>query len=105
MAHDVEYKENKPTGAAEELTDSLFENYVPSIKIEGSQEHSTPVAESAAMAAVDVPGISYKPKIPQELISSGKISDIQLEFIAHAGEVHSQMLPDGVYRAGVCKGE
>jgi hypothetical protein len=57
------------------------------------------------MAAVDVPGISYKPKIPQELISSGKISDIQLEFIAHAGEVYSQMMPDGVYRAGICKGK
>ena len=48
--------------------------------------------------------ISYKPKIPQSLIESGKLSDIQLEFIAGAGQAHEQIMPDG-QRAGILCGD
>lgn len=100
VSTDVEYKENKPTGKSGELTDSLFEDYVPSVKAKGSQKHPAPIAESAAMAAVEAPAITHKPKIPREIIESGKLSDVQLEFVARAGEVHEQIMPDG-RRAGI----
>lgn len=105
VAPDLDFIENKPTGKKEELTDSLYEPYVPSIKIKGAQKHTSPIAESAAMAAVEIPAILYKPKILQSLIDSGRFSDIQLEFIARAGETHEQIMPDGVHRAEICKGE
>lgn len=100
ISPDLEYEVNKPTEKSGELTDSLFENYVPTIKAKGAQKHPAPLAESAAMAAVDIPPITYKPKIPQNLIDSGKLSDIQLELIALAGQAHEQIMPDG-QRAGI----
>lgn len=104
ISPDLEFEENKPTGKSGELTDSLFENYVPSVKVKGSQKHPAPLAESAAMAAVDLPKITYKPKIPQELIDSGKVSDAQFEFVALTGQVHEQIMPDG-QRAGILNGD
>jgi hypothetical protein len=104
VSPDIEFEKNKPTGKTKELTDSLFENYVPSVRIKGSQPHPAPIAESAAMAAVEAPAISYKPKIPQSLIDSGKLSDVQLEFVARAGGVHEQIMPDG-QRAGIMCGD
>jgi hypothetical protein len=43
--------------------------------------------------------------LPVELITSGKISEIQLERIIYAGQTHEQRLPESVARAGVSIGD
>ena len=47
------------------------------------------------MAAVEPPDATYTPYLPQELVESGALSDVQLENIVYAGQSHAQMLPDG----------
>ena len=80
---------------AGELTDSLYEEYTPHVKISGAQKHPTPLVESAAMAAIDAPPVSYVPNLPQAPIKNGNLSDIQLSAIAQAGEAHQKTLLDG----------
>jgi hypothetical protein len=79
-----------------------FVQYKPS-KLKGAKPHEG-LVESASMAAVEPPDIKYSPKIPQELIEKGKISDAQLETICYAGQRHEQTLLDG-RRAGYFIGD
>ena len=91
-------KVEKPTETVRsgELTDSVYSVYVPQkLKIKGAQEHPAPLAQSAAMASVEPPDVSYSPAIPQEIITSGKLSIAQLEPIIYAGQAHERILPSG----------
>lgn len=82
-----------------ENEDDVYSNYVPKkLKIKGAKEHVTALVESAAMAAVDPPAVSYQPNLPQNLITEGKLSIAQLENIVYAGQAHEQILPDGKRR-------
>ena len=56
------------------------------------------------MAAVDPPDVTYTPNLPEELITSGKLSIAQLENIVYAGQAHSQVLPNG-FRKGYFIGD
>lgn len=79
-----------------ELTDSIFEQYqTQPLKVKNAQPHPAKVSESAAMSAIEPPAITYKPNLPQEIIDSGVLSDVQLEAISYAGQSHSQVLPNG----------
>ena len=88
------------------MTESVYEPYEPSVKIKGAKKHPASIVESAAMSAVDLPPITYQPKLPQKLIEGYTaedgtkvgISDLQLEAVAVAGNAHSQMLPNGERR-------
>ncbi|MBT7308270.1 MAG: hypothetical protein HN842_08625, partial [Gammaproteobacteria bacterium] len=82
----------------DQLTDRVYSNYEPSVKIEGSKPHPEKLEESAAMSAVDAPGTSYEPSISQDVIESGKLSDAQMETIIRAGDAHSKHLPNGERR-------
>jgi len=82
-----------------ELTDSVFEQYQTApLRVEGAKPHPAKVSESAAMSAIEAPPITYKPSLPQKIITDGVVSDVQLESISRAGQSHAQMLPNGTRR-------
>ena len=92
--------------AEEVLDEGLYEGYTPErLDIPGSKKHPTPLVQSAAMAAVTPPEADYSPKIPKKAITSGKLSDIQMEAVVYAGRAHEQMLPDGKTRKGYFIGD
>ncbi|MCB2007210.1 MAG: strawberry notch family protein, partial [Rhodoferax sp.] len=88
----------KPETANGELTDSVFESYTPAVSLPNAKPHPGRLVESAAMAAVRAPDVSYVPSLPRSLIEGGQISDAQIEQIIMAGAAHQQKLPDGKRR-------
>jgi hypothetical protein len=87
--------------AGGEIDNSTFENYTPKkVRIEGAHAHVTPLVESAALASVLPPDVTYRPHLPPAVITEGKLSLAQLEAVIYAGQAHSQMLPDGNTRRG-----
>src|SRR5215216_3279574 len=87
----------------EEPNGNLFVPYVPA-KVRGGKPHPAVIVESASMAAVTPPDITYRPHLAPEIISDGLLSDIQLERVIYAGQRHEQRLPDGS-RAGFFVGD
>ncbi len=75
------------------LTASLYEGYgLQSLRIPGAKPHPTKLVQSAAMAAVAPPRPSYRPHLPQHLLSDDILSDAQLESVIYAGEAHAGWL-------------
>ncbi len=73
-----------------QLGDGIYEAYaLQSIAIDGAKPHPTPLVQSAAMASVAPPRPSYRPHLPPGLLSTGVLSDAQLESIVYAGEAHA----------------
>ncbi|MGE0751881.1 MAG: strawberry notch-like NTP hydrolase domain-containing protein [Variibacter sp.] len=91
----VELEQAKPgTQAAAEISDSLYQAYEPKrVRVKGAKPHPGPLVESAAMASVDPPAATYSPKLPKDVIETGKVSLAQLETTVYAGQAHSKMLP------------
>jgi hypothetical protein len=87
----------------EEPNRNLFVPYVPA-KLRGGKPHPAVIVESASMAAVTPPDITYRPHLAPEIIRDGLLSDIQLERVIYAGQRHEQRLPDGS-RAGFFVGD
>src|SRR5437667_10411664 len=56
------------------------------------------------MGGVTPPDLTYKPHLAPEIVSEGRLSDIQLERVIYAGQRHEQRLPDGS-RAGFFVGD
>lgn len=97
---------SRPVKKVKELTDSVFEDYEPrKLNLKNAKKHPGQLAESAAMAAIEMPDLNYKLKLPAHLIESGKLSSAQLEVIAYAGQAHMQMLRDGKTRKGLFVGD
>ena len=75
------------------LTATLYEAYaLQAIHIPGAQPHPTKLVQSAAMAVVAPPHPSYRPYLPQRLLTSGILSDAQCESVIYAGEAHAHHL-------------
>jgi predicted RNA methylase len=73
-----------------DLTDALYEEYgLQSVRILRSQAHPTKLVQSAAMASVAPPIPSYRPHLPENVISDGLLSAAQLESVVYAGEAHN----------------
>jgi hypothetical protein len=86
-----------------EPSGNLFVPYIPA-KLKGGRPHPAVIVESASMAAVTPPDITYKPHLAAEIVAQGLLSDIQLERVIYAGQRHEQRLPDGS-RAGFFVGD
>ena len=67
--------------------------------------HPANVVESTAMASVEPPDVIYRHQLPFEVISEGRISDLQLEDVIYAGQATSMLLPDGSTRKGHWNGD
>src|SRR6185437_6924355 len=84
---------------AKAITEAVYENYKPQkLKISGAKEHPGALVQSAAMASVSPPDPKYTPKLPKALVTSGKLSNAQLEAVVYAGQAHSDVLPNGQRR-------
>ncbi|XP_018022317.1 protein strawberry notch homolog 1 [Hyalella azteca] len=73
-------------------------------KLKIGRAHPDPVVESASMASVEPPDITYRIKMPEETVMKGKLSCLQLETITYVGQKHECFLPDGS-RAGFLIGD
>ena len=69
------------------------------IHVPGAVAHPTPLVQSGAMAAVPHPMPSYRPMLPERVVSEGRLSDAQLESVVLAGQAHERHLA-ALYRIG-----
>ncbi len=77
-----------------------YETWRPTVvRVPGAVTHPTPLVQSAAMAAVPHPQPSYRPMLPEQVITKCALSDAQLESVALAAEAHSAHLA-ARYRIG-----
>ncbi|WP_341529988.1 strawberry notch family protein [Nostoc sp. UHCC 0302] len=75
------------------LKDTLYESYRPQrIRIKDALPHPSLLCESAALALVSPPAPTYKPHLPQNIVTQGLLSEAQLESVIYAGQVHSEFL-------------
>ncbi|MCG6138488.1 MAG: strawberry notch family protein [Nostoc sp. LLA-1] len=79
--------------ASEGLKDTLYETYRPQrLRIKNAKPHPSLLCESAALALVSPPAPTYKPHLPQHIITQGLLSAAQLESVIYAGQAHSEFL-------------
>jgi predicted RNA methylase len=62
--------------------------------VRGASPHPANVVESAAMACVEPPDVTYLHHLPTDVIAEGRISNLQLEDVIYAGQATSFFLPD-----------
>jgi hypothetical protein len=56
----------------------------------GSKPHPAKISESIVMASVELPDVKYELHIPEGMIKSGALSDVQLEAVTYACQIHEQ---------------
>ncbi|WP_223278293.1 strawberry notch-like NTP hydrolase domain-containing protein [Nostoc sp. 'Peltigera membranacea cyanobiont' 232] len=79
--------------ATEGLKDTLYETYRPQrIRIKDALPHPSLLCESAALALVSPPAPTYKPHLPQNIVTQGLLSEAQLESVIYAGQAHCEFL-------------
>ncbi len=95
--------ETGPADAAADADGAVTGPYEPwrpgAFHILGATAHPTPLVQSAAMAAVPHPAPSYRPMLPERVVTDGLLSDAQLESVVLAGQAHEGHLA-ATYRIG-----
>ena len=69
-----------------------YQNYTPS-KVQEGQPHPDPVVESASLAAVEPPDVTYRHAL-RDVVSLGKLSSLQLESVIYASQRHQTFLDE-----------
>lgn len=81
----------------EEESGGVYAKYkVKKAVYKGAVPHPANISESVTMASIEVPDVTYELAIPKSIITSGAISDAQLEAITYACQAHEQRLPNGM---------
>lgn len=88
----LDYELVEWTGS-EGLKDALYETYYPQrLRIKDALPHPSLLCESSALALVSPPAPTYKPYLPQHIVTQGLLSEAQLESVIGAGQAHSELL-------------
>lgn len=87
----IEEKEDTFEDADEEV---VYSNYQPP-KLGIGHEHPDRLVQSASLAAVLPPDITYELQLPSDLIESRGLSSAQLETVAYASQIHEKFLTTG----------
>ncbi|MEH2120571.1 strawberry notch-like NTP hydrolase domain-containing protein [Nostoc sp.] len=78
---------------SEGLKDALYETYHPQrLRIKDALPHPSLLCESSALALVSPPAPTYKPYLPQHIVTQGLLSEAQLESVIYAGQAHFELL-------------
>ncbi|KAH3812323.1 hypothetical protein DPMN_140752 [Dreissena polymorpha] len=100
-AHNDDEHEQNETISAE-----IFSGYRHREILPGCQPHPGDIVEAGPLAAITPPDTYYplEESLPGEIISSGKLSSLQLEGVIQACQRHQMVLPSG-QRAGFFIGD
>lgn len=80
--------------------DAVFVDYAPvRLDTTGLRAHPGRLVETASMAAVEPPAITYASSLPVSLLEEGRLSDVQYEAILYAGQAHAQRMSEGQRKA------
>ncbi|GFR48197.1 hypothetical protein Agub_g10014, partial [Astrephomene gubernaculifera] len=82
--------------------EDIYEQYKPA-KVEEGLPHPDPIVETASLASVKPPDISYQHHL-QANVAANQLSNAQLETVLYAFQRFNQRLPDGS-RAGFFLGD
>lgn len=99
------YVEPEPEADFEDVNDVLtYDEYTPRFFDRGVP-HPDPLIQSASMAAVDPPPITYQLQMPSTVVDHGLLSCPQLETVTYASQMFEQLLPGSNYRRGFFLGD
>ena len=88
-----------------------YVEYKPQITVEGAKPHAAPLMESESIAAAPLPAVKFRPKLSQNLIDSGELSEAQIESVILAGNAQMAIIGgevagvDGAVRQGFLAGD
>ncbi|MQB07148.1 methylase [Agrobacterium tumefaciens] len=76
-----------------DVADGIYEPYrLQAIHIPDAKPHPDKLVESVAMASVAPPRPTYRPHLTKRIVTSGDLSEAQLESVIYAGEAHTGYL-------------
>jgi hypothetical protein len=80
----VKYERNPLATQQADVPGGTYTTYVPA-KLTGGAPHPAPIVQSAPLAAVEPPDITYRTHLPEAIVRDGRVSNVQLEAISYTG--------------------
>lgn len=99
-------KETVAEGAeVKELEGGVFSEYrIQKATVKGAAKHPANIVESTVLASAEPPDVKVKHYLPSEVITEGRVSDIQMEAVVYAQQAHETVMANGE-RAGIWIGD